>query len=61
MAEPTYIHVVSVLTISLQIGHRDLLRPPGGAVCCLRREKWDNGAFTRGIKVFCPVGPSPEQ
>ena len=40
---------------------RDLLRPPGGAVCCLRREKWDNGAFTRGIKVFCPVGPSPEQ
>ena len=40
---------------------RDLLRPPGGAVCCLRREKWDNGALTRGIKVFCPVGPSPEQ
>ena len=25
---------------------RDLLRPPGGAVCCLRREKWDNRGLT---------------
>ena len=31
---------------------RDLLHPPGGAVCCLRREKWDNGALTVGIRVF---------
>ena len=25
---------------------RDCPRPPGGAVCCLRREKWDNGVVT---------------
>ena len=41
---------------------RDRPRPPGGAVCCLRREKWDNGGVDRGMRrVFCPVGPSPEQ
>ena len=45
----------------------DRPRPPGGAVCCLRREKWDNGELGEmgqwGTmeRVFCPVGPSPEQ
>ena len=29
---------------------RDRPRPPGGAVCCLRREKWDNGAVIWGMK-----------
>ena len=40
----------------------DRPRPPGGAVCCLRREKWDNGSVDRGMRrVFCPVGPSLQQ
>ena len=29
--------------------HRDLLHPPGGAACCLRREKGDNGVVTLGV------------
>ena len=28
--------------------HRNRPHPPGGAVCCLRREKWDNGAVDLG-------------
>ena len=30
--------------------HRDQLLPPGRAVCCLKREKWDNGAVTPGVE-----------
>ena len=28
---------------------RDRPRPPGGAACCLRREKGDNGVVTLGV------------
>ena len=43
---------------------RDHPHPPGGAVCYLRREKWDIGALTvagAGKRFFCSVGLSPEQ